>query len=488
MSGTPTDMPPILVQDQDNVFNDPIGGPYTIGSYQYEGGAGRTIKEDVPDYPYNGVYYYASVKTSTSGTRTVGWQTSQDTKDKKYTIRVEREDAGQYKSDEVDVKVEKGTVTVVAAGDQSYFMGQEVKLSGTNSETDYTYMFITGPNLPTAGGKLTDPRSPVVDGLASSFTIADVQDDNTWEYKWQTANLNIDAGTYTVYAVATPNNRDNLGNTQYGTVSIIRKPFISAVAHSPPLQQATSFTSVELQKATLNRYCIWILGKNYVLYTTESVNSDSTFEYEVTDGTTANMAAGQYFVVAQHPMYNDRLDVYPKGDYVVGPYPIAGQENIIFKLMGAGSLQGSDAAEALVTALNNPSVDDTYTKLQFLIEAPVIRINPIGEKMVGDKFTLSGTTNLAVDDEILVEVVSSSFAPTTKTQSGEFSGATGTVKVQKGTDGFNTWSFPVDAATFKPDEYIVTVSGITVSQSASALFNVVEVKPPPYRPPHRQLL
>ena len=138
---------------------------------------------------------------------------------------------------------------------------------------------------------------------------------------------------------------------------------------------------------------------------------------------------------------------------------------------------GSDAAEALVTALDNPSVDDTYTKLQFLIEEPSIKINPVTEKQIGEKFTIAGTTNLAVDDELLVEVVSSSFAPTQKTQSGEFSGATGTVKVVKGTEGFNIWSFPVDTTTFKPDEYIVKVSGVTVDTTATALFNVVEVKP-----------
>ncbi len=34
------------------------------------------------------------------------------------------------------------------------------------------------------------------------LTVTDVNDDNTWEYKWQTANLNIDAGTYTIYAVS----------------------------------------------------------------------------------------------------------------------------------------------------------------------------------------------------------------------------------------------------------------------------------------------
>ena len=83
--------------------------------------------------------------------------TGANTDDKKYTIRVENNFAGQYKSDEVDVKVEQGTVTVVAAGDQSYFLGQEVKLSGTNSETDTVYLFITGPNLPANGGLMTDP-------------------------------------------------------------------------------------------------------------------------------------------------------------------------------------------------------------------------------------------------------------------------------------------------------------------------------------------
>ena len=63
----------------------------------------------------------------------------------------------------------------------------------------------------------------------------------------------------------------------------------------------------------------------------------------------------------------------------------------IFKLLGAGSLQGSDAAEALVQGINDANVDDTYTKLQFLVEDPVIRIDPIGDKHVGDKFTITAT-------------------------------------------------------------------------------------------------
>jgi PGF-CTERM protein len=482
MTGGAGDQPPLIATNQDGLRYDPVAGPYTIGSYAYEGGAGRTIKQDVAAQPNNGVQYYVAAKTSSSGTRTIGFVTGADTDDKKYTIRVEQNFAGQYKSDEVDVKIEKGTVTVVAAGDQSYFLGQEVRLSGTNSETDKVYLFITGPNLPPNGGLLTDPRTAVNPYIAPPlFTSTDVMDDNTWEYKWQTANLNIDAGTYTIYAVATPNDKSNLAGTQYATVSvIIRKPFVTAQASQSTVAQGDKIYIRGVAEGKPSEgVAIWIMGKNYANRATESVNDDGTFEYEISGAITSTLTSGQYFVVVQHPMYNDVFDAIIQGDYVVGSYPTRWSN--IFKLYGAGSLQGSDAANALTIALDNSAIDDTYTKLQFLVEVPEIRILPITEKMVGDKFEIRGTTNLAVDDEILVEVYSSSFGPTPKETSGEFSGASGTVKVNKGTEGFNTWSFPVDTTTFKPDEYIVqaTAIGLETAQdvTATTLFNVVEFVP-----------
>jgi len=503
MSGNALDEPPSIVLSQDSVQMDPVSGPWPIGQYVYQGST-KSIQDDVPQYygvaNVNGTVYYALVTLSNSGTRTVGFQTSKDTKDKKYTVRVERPDpynpptsntgsSRQFKSDEVDIQVQKGAVTVVAAGTQNYFLGEEVKFTGTNSETDFTYLFITGPNLPGPGGQMTDPRTAVDPYVPATFQPSDVLEDNTWEYKWQTANLNLDAGTYTVYAVATPATKDMLSDTQYATVSvIIRKPFISAQASQSVVAAGDKlYIRGTAAGQPTQGIAIWILGKNKVIYETTSVNADGTFEQEISQGTTADLAAGQYFVVAQHPMYNEIFDVWPASsvagsnnmDLVVGSYPVEG--NTLFKLQGAGSLQGSDAAEALVTALNNAAVDDTYAKLQFLVEVPKITVLPVGEKQVGDKFTIAGTTNLAVDDELLVEVTSSSFKPTDKTQSGEFSGATGTVKVTKGTDatGLNTWSFPVDAAAFKPDEYIVQASGITVTAQTSTLFNVVEFKPTP---------
>ncbi len=62
-----------------------------------------------------------------------------------------------------------------------------------------------------------------------------------------------------------------------------------------------------------------------------------------------------------------------------------------------------------------------------------ITIDPVRDHGVGETFTITGTTNLPTgNDEMLVEVVSSSFAPTAKTQRGEFSGTTGTIRASGG--------------------------------------------------------
>ncbi|WP_319578813.1 hypothetical protein [uncultured Methanospirillum sp.] len=126
-------------------------------------------------------------------------------------------------------------------------------------------------------------------------------------------------------------------------------------------------------------------------------------------------------------------------------------------------------------AHNNAMVDDTYIKLQFIVEDPKITINPIGQKHHSEKVEISGTTNLAYDDnDLFVEVISSSFKPTDKSQGGEFCGVTGTVKVQKGTEGLNTWFFTLDTYWFHPDEYIVRVSSVTTDAVATTQFNLVE--------------
>jgi PGF-CTERM protein len=508
--------PPIVTKFQDNVFD----GSNVTYEYLYQNGGGLNVGQNaygqlnatnqVEFQSANLVYSYALIKTSTAGTRTVEFSTIANTKAQKFTVRVENNSNdnnylnGDFKGDEVDVKVEKGAVTVVAAGDQSYYLGEEIKLSGTNTESSTTYLFIIGPNLPTNGGVLTQPLIPVIPDLTPengdgswNSVKADVLADNTWSYKWGTSTIDLDAGTYTIYGVSKPYDKQPtlLAKAAYGTVSIIiKKPFVSATASQSTVAQGDRIFITGTAEGQPQSVAIWIMGKNFAIRDTETVNSDSTFKYEVKQEVTKSLYSGQYFVVVQHPMMNNvyDIDMCPTNpvdqvyvcDFAVGNSGGSGITGpvSVFKLKGSGSLQGSDAAEALVTAINQPYIDDTYTKLQFLIEEPLITIVPIGDKHVGDKFTINALTNLAVDDEILVQVYSSSFKPTQKSQSGEFSGATGTVKVTKGETGMNSIKFDVDSSTFKPDEYIVTEDAVIQGNTGTALFNVLEGAAPTAAP------
>jgi len=514
MTGAVDAQPPMIPLYQTGVYNDLETYKSGAGVSTFspvadipQNGVTVGLYSDVPRTPSNGTQYWAMIKTNENGVRTIEFSTTKDTKAQKYTIRVENYTiATGYKTDEVDVKVEKGAVTITASGDGSYYLGEEVKFSGTNTETAMTYLFLVGPNLPSdgasfirvgynnvAGGKANDPRTnPVQNGNATSFQNAVVKDDNTWSWKWGTATVALDAGTYTVYAVSAPRDKGvgHLADVAYGTVSIIiKKPFVSAtVSQSTVAKGDKIFVRGTAEGKPAPGVMMWIMGKNYATQQTASVGSDASFEFEIKDSVTSGMTSGQYFVVVQHPMQNNVFDINLCTDGVnICNLQLSTNTTLggtkIFSLLGQGSLQGSDAAEALAQGINDPNVDDTYTKLQFLIEEPIIKIDPIGDRHVGDKFSITAQTNLAVDDEVLFEVYSSSFKPTQKSQSGEFSGATGTQKVTKGDTGMNKLSFAVDASTFKPDEYIVTATRVLYSTtSGSALFNVLEGAAPTVAP------
>ncbi|MDD4137705.1 MAG: hypothetical protein PHT99_07445 [Methanoregula sp.] len=223
---------------------------------------------------------------------------------------------------------------------------------------------------------------------------------------------------------------------------------------------------------------VWLIGYNTVKITNVAVNSDDTYTYELKAADTQNLASGQYLVIVQHPMMNGQFDiVYSPSTGQVTNRQLGSSGSAIFQLSSGGSLQSTDAASALMRAINSQNVDDTFATASFYISPPDAFVHPVGDHAVGEKFTITGSTNLAVGDNLQVDVYSSSFAPTKKSQSGEYSGASGVVQVRSGTGGRNQWSFDIDASGFRADEYIVKVSGITQDVTGSATFNIVQSLP-----------
>lgn len=264
---------------------------------------------------------------------------------------------------------EKPIVTITAEGSRSYYLGEKVSLIGKNTGSDSTYLFITGPNMPSSGGKLTSPRQAGVSGNPDTFTIVKTKSDATWEYSFYTANLPFDAGSYTLYAVSSPVAINQFGDsTTYGNVSIIlKKPFISAEISPNPVARGKAFAVTGFAEGDPPEVQIWIIGKNYGSTAKSPVNPDASFTFTGTEAISGSLGPGQYWLFVQHAMQNNRFDIDMDGDYVRNLNLNNGTN--LFRIAGPGSLQGTDAAEALIAAFSDPEMKnvDTYTVIPFQV-------------------------------------------------------------------------------------------------------------------------
>ncbi len=87
----------------------------------------------------------------------------------------------------------------------------------------------------------------------------------------------------------------------------------------------------------------------------------------------------------------------------------------------------------------------------------------------GNTVTITGSTNLAPGNRILVNVVSAAFTPTEKGAGGGFAGASGTVEVRPGTP-LNFYRFEMDVPAFPPGLYLVTAESLETGYRDSAQF------------------
>ncbi len=262
-------------------------------------------------------------------------------------------------------------VTISAVGDKSYYLGEKVVFSGQNTDSDSTYLFITGPDLPAEGVKLASPKNAVVSGSPDTFTVVKTNPDKTWDYSYYTANLPFQAGTYTVYAASQPKTANQLGTDAANVGIILKKPFISAGISASSISKGQPFTVTGVAEGIPSEVQIWVFGDNYAFMTKTPVNSDGDFTFTADAAMSENLPAGQYYLVVQHPMADNQFDFVVSGDYVRDVK--LNNSPILFRLTGSGNLRGSDAADALITSItaqntnDDTLTNDTYTLIPFTV-------------------------------------------------------------------------------------------------------------------------
>jgi len=102
-----------------------------------------------------------------------------------------------------------------------------------------------------------------------------------------------------------------------------------------------------------------------------------------------------------------------------------------------------------------------------------VRINPIDDQYAGKTFSISGTTNRAVGEELKYLVFPSGMVPKNLTAGNE---KPLSIWASEGACGENTWSVDLDMAI--PREYFFMISAGSQNATAIQRFTVVPIPPP----------
>ena len=393
------------------------------------------------------------------------------------------------------ITVIEGAISISAEQD-FYYLGNDVDLFGTNTETDDVYLYIKGSNV---------DFQPLKDG--NDIYKINVNSDNSWDEEIDGVVFNnFDAGTYTIYAVAVQledyedkeeydgdDLEDILSDFTYATVSLaLKQPFLNAALSATVVAQDSDLTITGNAEAadTLRFY---VFGNNKFAEGTITVEDDGTFEEDI-DIDEDDYATGQYFLVLQHPMYDGKFNIGPledetssdkvgnKDSYNIvlntkGSFEEVDVKNETSKILfNTLNRQSANAAEALCQALDTQNIDDVYVKAAFIVATPTASMNPVSDVTKGSKLVVSGTSNMAPGEIVTVEMLSTAFAAIPKESVNSASFMSLVTKVQD--DG--TWEVTFDTTGLNVDEYTLsaTIGDIKTSAVIVKVTEGAPVTPP----------
>ena len=396
-----------------------------------------------------------------------------------------------------DIAPEEARSGIFASGDIITISGSISPNPGQDGPSFTFYLYLTGNGL----SAVNLEKQPVVDGVESTFTKVVFNPElGIWETDWDTRYF--EPGMYTIHLCGTPNIYD-------AAVSLGDGLYISQ-------EYSLSHPSIHVKFAEENGglftkgdpvYSFWsargsptgvrwyIIGPNFMetgvntntnawLYTKDQeLGKDAPqglygFSYPRTFSN--SMAAGNYYLLYQHPGFNGYFDVNPNN------------ENGYFTSLStnfgeSASLEGRpsyNCAETLQTLINSVRSDDLCVISEITLEEPEITIDQVDHLEIGDKLKIKGTTNYAGEGVTADGTeVKNTFSLTVNRLDFDLAEENAAMKLQIVNRvvpqnvipyyGERTYAFDeIDTATWFEGTYQATVTNIDTGFSESIMFTV----------------
>ena len=221
---------------------------------------------------------------------------------------------------------------------------------------------------------------------------------------------------------------------------------------------------------------VWIFGKEYGNISNFFVKPDGSFTFSLKDYQTKDMKPGTYRIIFQYPRADGTFDISTKSEYRLDVNDKQGRLLFNINNIRENEIDGLEAANILEREIMKPGIEDTLSNITLVIEEPWIQIAPIGDHIIGDNFSLNGTTNLETGTVLRVGVYSSvcNCAPIGQIDRNSEDPLVfeQDVNVIPGFCGKNMWSVSLNSSKFPENEYIVSASTVNQKVTANSLFSV----------------
>ncbi|MDO5845093.1 MAG: hypothetical protein Q4Q53_08120, partial [Methanocorpusculum sp.] len=313
---------------------------------------------------------------SSSGSRTIQLDTNSYTEPKSYRITANFSIDNSEKA--VKVSVEKGKITIVSDADK-YYTGNEIILSGTNTEAKSTYIYINCSDNKLKEILLNDGKY---------LEKVNVESDNTWSKKFKISD-SYPNGDYTIYATSYPYAYSAEGkpyvtineNYAHSTQPIkIKEPSLTASVKENIVFKGGNAEIIGATEDCVESLSYYIIGNGIFQYGTIFLNQDGTFSKAIN---TTNFAVGNYQMIIQNPSYDKLFNVMAGVDkygceednfynsvssFTTDSYGDLGVP-VRESVSSINTLSTQNAVDAITNLLNKDYVDDIYNIVNFEVSS-----------------------------------------------------------------------------------------------------------------------
>lgn len=220
---------------------------------------------------------------------------------------------------------------------------------------------------------------------------------------------------------------------------------------------------------------VWLFGPKAAMKFELTINPSDPHNLTIPRDVTQKLNNGTYNLLFEYPDMYGRSDLAlnnsKKSDWITNRN---GDLVLDLSVVRNGGINGEDAANVIEKAIAATDGKQLVERTTMNVSEAFVHINPVTDHVIGDKFWINGTTNIAEGDTIAFQVYPAVPKISEKRNQSEFGLGYFEIKVTKGECGINSWHAYYDTTWSKNETMMITAASIIQNAAEVRKFNITE--------------